>query len=126
MGKNKKPFDAGKKLFSWTAHDYHPHERGMVWHVVFCAVFFGGAAWAAITDPKWGWITAFSLCAIAAIYLFTHREGAQDHAVEIYDKGLFIDQSHFLYWDKFEQFWFVYDQDVSVINFDLKKKRPTH
>jgi len=121
MARSQKPFDAGKKLFAWTAHDYHPHDRGVVWHIIFCTVFFGGALWSALSDPQWGWVTAFSLCAIAAIYLFVHRQGSLDHEIQVFEKGMLIDERTFIHWEKIEQFWFTYDDLVSVINFDLKK-----
>lgn len=121
MANSRKPIDSGKKIFAWTAHDYHPHERGVVWHVVFIISFLGGALWAALSDPHWGWVTAFCLCIIAAIYLFVHREGVQDHEIQVFEKGLLIDDLRFIHWEKISQFWFVYATDVAVINFDLKK-----
>jgi len=121
MPTNKKFLDTGKKLFAWTAHDYHPHERGICWYVLFSIVFFGGAAWMMMADPRWGWVTSFCLCATAAIYLYIHRNGEVDHEVQVFEKGLLIDDRQFLHWDKLEQFWFMYDETVSVINFDPKK-----
>jgi len=122
MAKTRKPFDCGKKLFSWTAHDYHPHERGVLWHIIFCAAFFGGSIWAVLADPRWGWVTAFCFCTVAGIYLITHRGGNQDHEVQIFEKGLLIDERCFVHWDKVLKYWFVYDESVAVINFDLKKE----
>ena len=121
MAKKRALFDSGPKLFSWTAHDYHPHDRGLSWYIVFCLLFFGISFWAVLTDPQWGWITAFSLCVSAAIYLYIHREGEQDHEVQIFEKGLQIDGHDFIHWEKVEAFWFTYDETVSIINFDLKK-----
>ena len=125
MSSENRMLDSGNKLFSWVAHDYHPHERGLVWYVMFSLIFFGGAVWAAFSDPKWGWVTSFSLCVVAAIYLFIHRDGDQDHEVQVFEKGLLIDDRRFIHWDKIQQFWFVYDRDVAIINFDLKKTPDT-
>ena len=121
MAEHKNLYDSGKKLFSWTAHDYHPHDRGIAWYIGFSVIFFGIALWALIADPRWGWVTAFSLCIAAAVYLFIHRDGDRDHEVQVYEKGLLVDNKNFIHWDKFAQFWFAYDSTVAIINFDLKK-----
>ena len=125
MAPENKILDSGEKVFGWVAHDYHPHKRGIVWYVVFSLIFFGGAIWACFTDPRWGWVTAFSLCIVAAIYLFIHRDGDQDHEVQIFGKGLLIDGRRFIHWEKISHFWFIYDGEVAIINFDLKKTPDT-
>ncbi len=115
----RRQFNPGNEVFSWVAHDYHPHERGIVWMVVFCGTFFGGALWSWIADPKWGWITSLCLLIVAALYFWTHKGGDDFHKVILTDKGVLIDNRIFHSWEKFEGFWFIYDETVSVINFQF-------
>ena len=115
-------FDPGRVIFSWVAHNYHPHQRGIVWMVVFCTVLFGGALWAWVSDPKWGWITSLSFLVAAGVYFWTHRNGDEYHEVVLTEKGVFIDGGSFQAWEKFRGYWFVYDESVAVINFQFADK----
>lgn len=112
-------FEKGKKVFAWDAHDYHPHERGLIWMSVFCTILFGGAIWAYLSDPQWGWLTSFSFFIAAAVYFLIHRNGNQGHEVQVFENGLFIDEKVFFPWSEFNGFWFVYDPTVAVVNFDF-------
>lgn len=110
----------GEELFAWTAHDYHPHQRGILWYIVFSIAFGGTAAWAIYVDPKFGWITSFCILTVAAIYFWTHRNGNEDHEVIGFRKGIQIDGKAYFEWNKFQGYWFVYDETVSVVNFEFK------
>ncbi len=116
MKNGKTEFDPGENIFSWESYDYHPYKRGIVWMVVFCSVFFGGAFWAIWTDPKWGWITAFTFLLASATYFFVHRNGNEKHEVHFFDHGFSVDQKQFFTWDDFTGYWFVYDESVAVLN----------
>jgi len=108
-------FDPGTELFSWMAHDYHPHHRGWLWFVIFCLVFFGSAAWAFLSGD---WIMASTLFIAVAVYFWIHRNGNEEHTVRVYEKGIQVDRMYFPM-ERFTGFWFCYDPSVSVINLEM-------
>ena len=108
----------GEKLFSWIAFNYHPHKRGLVWYGVFCALFFGSAIWAMVSGD---WVMAFTLFIAVAVYFFIHRKGDEQHEVNVFENGILIDQKYFPI-EKFEGYWFVYDQTVGIVNLQLSGK----
>ncbi len=116
----KSPFNPGKPIFGWEAHDYHPHNRGWIWISIFCLIIFGGAAWALWSGD---WMMAFTFLIVAAIYFFFHRKGHETHQIGVFEKGIQIDQ-RFYDWKTFAGFWFVYDetQQVAVVNLQLAEK----
>lgn len=120
---NGRSIDIGKVLLSWTAHDYHPHKRGWIWTTLFCIVFFGGAFSFIWSDPKWGWIPAFAFFIAAAVFFHTHHKGNVDHQVTILQNCLIIDDHTLYTWDSFSGYWFVYDDTISVINFEFSRKK---
>jgi len=117
-GENMNP---GNELFSWRAHDYHPHKRGVVWFVVFCLVFFGSALWAFLSGD---WVMAFTIFVAVAVYFWMHRNGNEEHAVQVYEKGIQVDRIYFPM-EKFTGFWFCYDPSVSVINLEMAEGKRT-
>ncbi len=112
--------DPGKLIFTWEAHDYHPHERGWLWIIVFCAVIFGGAGWALWNGD---WVMALTFFVVGAVYFFAHRKGEETHHISVFEKELQVD-GKFFPWNTFSGYWFVFDerQAVSVINFQLRDK----
>lgn len=114
-------FDPGKELFSWTAHDYHPHKRGMLWLIVFSVFMFGVAAWSYISDPETGWITALTLLLALSMYFYMHRNGDEHHEISVFENGVFVDQ-FFISRSEIEGYWFVYDETASVLNLEKKGK----
>lgn len=120
---NGRSLDIGKEILSWTAHDYHPHQRGWIWTTLFSLVFFGGAVVSIWTDPQWGWVSAFAFFIAAAVFFLVHRKGQIDHHAIIFQACLTIDDHTLYTWDSFEGYWFVYDETVSVINFEFAKKK---
>ena len=117
MPKLPKNFDPGKNIFSWVAHDYHPQQKGWIWISIFCLVVFGGAVWAFFSgDP----VMAFTFFVIAAVYFWVHRNGMETHKISLTEKGIFIDEKDFFSWEKFSGFWFIYDETVSIINFQFR------
>ena len=115
----KKPFNPGRKVFGWEAHDYHPHKHGALWIIIFSTILFGGALWAILTNGDW--LMAFTFFIIAGLYFWTHRKGTEMHQIQVFEGGVLVDQKLFPL-EKLEGFWFVYDETVSVINFQLKSK----
>jgi hypothetical protein len=113
-------FDPGNSLFTWEAYDYHPHQRGWVWLLVFCAITFGGALWALWSGD---WIMALTFFVVAAVYFYTHRQGNEVHQVHLTEKGILIDGRDFFYWEKLAGYWFIYDETVSVINFQFDDQK---
>lgn len=122
MRKQKKPITTGKKLFQWEAHDYHPHVRKWHWYATFVVLFFGLAGVSIYLDPQRGWITAFAFFVAAAFYFWSHKDGNDTHHIEIYEKALKIDQST-ISLSQFSGYWFVYQENVAVINFEKKNSR---
>lgn len=124
MTENTKPqksiFNPGLELFGWMAHDYHPHNRGLVWYIVFCTIIFGTALWSLFILKDW--IMSLVLFLAAAVYFLVHRKGNEDHTVRIFENGLLIDDQKFYNWKEFSGFWFLYDETISVINFQIAKK----
>ena len=118
---NSAKFDPGVEVFSWTADDYHPHQRGIIWYVAFCSVLFGGAIWSMISDPKWGWLMALSFFLAAAVYFYAHYKGDEAHEVVVFERGLFIDNKLFVN-ENFAGYWILYDETVAIINFQMKSK----
>lgn len=118
----KSNFNPGENVFSWIAHDYHPHARGPVWYVVFSVLIFGSAFYFLFFEPQ-GWLTAFTFFFVAAIYFWTHRKGNEDHEVHFFEKGFLIDKREFCFWEKIEGYWFLYDETVSMIHLKLKDKK---
>lgn len=116
-------FDPGNLIFGWLAHDYHPHQRGILWYVMFCLIFFGGSIWAVYSDPKWGWVTALAFCITAAIYFQIHRSGNADHDIKFLEKGLLIDNKNFSGWGQFDGYWFNVDETVSTLTFEMKESK---
>ncbi|MCF7905879.1 hypothetical protein K9L63_01670 [Candidatus Gracilibacteria bacterium] len=110
-------FDPGKEIFSWTAHDYHPHKRGWVWLVVFCFIFFGSAFWAMLVGD---WVMALTLFIAVAVYFWAHRNGEEKHNVTVYENGIQVDKKYFSM-EKFIGYWFVYDPSVSVVNLQMEE-----
>lgn len=115
-------FDPGSKIFSWTACDYHPHERGRLWYILFCSVFVFLSFWAIWTDPTWGWMVAFTFFIAMAAYFKAHANGDETHEIHVFEKALMIDTKQLIPFEKFSGYWFVHDENVSVINFQVKSK----
>jgi hypothetical protein len=115
-------FKPGKKIFSWTACDYHPHKRGTLWYVLFCGIFLLGSIWAIWNDPKWGWLVAFTFFVAMAAYFKEHANGDETHEIHVFEKALMIDTAQLIPFDTFSGYWFAYDETVSTINFQVKSK----
>ncbi|MCK5460477.1 hypothetical protein KAI58_00640 [Candidatus Gracilibacteria bacterium] len=124
MEENIKPqkliFNPGAEIFSWMAHDYHPHNRGIVWYIIFCTIIFGSAFWSLFIFKDWIMSLVFFL--VAAVYFLVHRNGEENHIVRIFENGLLIDDRQFYNWKQFSGFWFLYDETISVVNFQIVKK----
>jgi hypothetical protein len=108
----------GEKIFSWTALSYHPHNRGIVWYVVFCILFFGSAIWALV---KGDFMMAFSLFIAVSVYFFVHRKGDEEHEIHVFEKGILVDRKYFPM-EKLEGYWFLSDSTVNVLNLQLEGK----
>jgi len=114
-------FDPGALLFDWQAHDSHPYERGIIWKTVFSLVMVGIAAWAVITDPRWGWLTASAFLIVGALYFWVHRRGPEVISIAVHTGGIFVDRS-FIPREDIEGFWFTFNETVAVVNLEIRKK----
>jgi hypothetical protein len=114
-------FNPGESIFSWTAHDYHPHRRGLLWMILFCLILMGGGIWALFFSQTLGWSTALSFFVAASVYFYIHRKGNEDHEVEIFKNGLMIDQSQYIPWQAIRGYWFIYDETGAVIHFEKQR-----
>ena len=109
--------DPGPELYSWVAYDYHPHERGLIWHIVFALVVLGSAIWAYYSGGNWGWITSFCIFFMAAVYLWTHRNGHEFHEIRIFRRGLLVDGKDYFPWEQIGGYWIMYDEYIGVVKF---------
>ena len=114
-------FNPGNEVFSWISEDYHPHNRGSLWIIVFSVFMFGVAIWSYLSDPKTGWVTALTLFLALAMYFYMHRNGREKHSITVFQNGIFIDQVFVSFVD-LEGFWFIYDQTASIITLEQKGK----
>jgi len=119
---DKKQQDLGEFLFEWEAFDYQPHKRGVLWYIVFCAVFFGGAIWSILSDPKWGWLTAFVFAVAVSVYFWKHLQLGRTHLIKVFPDNIQID-TDVLPLKNISGYWFLVDKGVSVINLELKDKK---
>ncbi len=115
----KKPFNPGRKIFGWEAHDYHPHKHGALWIIIFSAILLGGALWAILANGDW--LMAFVFFLVAGMYFWAHRKGIETHQIQVFEQGMLVDQKLFPL-EKLGGYWFIYDETVSVINFQLKSR----
>ncbi len=118
--KNTKKYDIGNEIFSYTAHDYHPHERGFLWYLVFSVIILGMSFWSFLSDPESGWFTSATILIVAATYFFVHRNGSQDQEIYFFERGLFLNKKKYIAWSNFQGFWFVYNETATVLNLQYK------
>lgn len=132
---SKDDLQRGAPLFAWRAEDYHPHQRGILWIIVFCVIVFGSAlalvlfsgesesGASILSDMKTGNIfMAITIFLAAAVYFYTHRRGDEDHEIVVYEKAIQIDKKT-IPLKEVKGYWFIYEKDVSVINLELKEKK---
>ena len=111
--------DTGKPVFAWRAFDHQPCHRGWLWHVMFCVMLFGGAIWAVWDDPRWGWIVATTFFIAAAVYFWSHRKGNELHDTTVFERGILIGEKTFVFKEKINGYWFVYEQDAEILKIEL-------
>jgi hypothetical protein len=111
--------DTGNPVFAWRAFDHPPYHRGWLWYVLFCTVLFGGAIWAVIDEPRWGWIMATTFFIAAAVYFLSHRKGNELHDTTVFERGILIGEDKFVLKEKINGYWFVYEQDAETLNIEL-------
>jgi hypothetical protein len=124
-------------VFGWRAYNYHPHQRGPAWMILFCVIVFGSAlalvffsgqsdsenATSLFADMQTGNIfMAVTICLAAAVYFYIHRQGDQEHDITVYEYDMYID-NHRVPIKEITGFWFVYEDNVSLINIELQDKR---
>jgi len=119
----------GEELLSWEAHDYHPHERGKMWHLGFI-LFMITCMWGImLIDPVQGWISAICFAIVGVVYLLVHQGDHEQHEIRFHEHGLIVNQRHHFDWNRFEGFWFIEDhysrQIIFEINEPHKKDRVT-
>lgn len=112
--------DMGNPVLSWRAFDHQPYHRGWLWYVLFCIVLFGGAVWAVLDDPQWGWLMALTFFVAAAVYFWSHRKGNELHNTTIFEKGILIGEKKFIPKGKIAGYWFIYEPGVEILNIELK------
>jgi len=111
-GRKKSPtkLDFGKKLLSWKAPDFEPYRRGLRWYVTFCSLTFGSALVIFLMDPSTSAVPVFSICVLAAVYLWVHKDGEKEHQICLFEKGLQVAEGKLMPWKDFEGFWFLEDK----------------
>ena len=116
--KNKRVFDPGPLVFAWEAFDYHPHERGWLWYVIWLGALCVGTGWMFWTGE---WSVALMFLFVAALYYFVHRNGHETHHIHVYKKGIRVDKT-FFGWDRLEGYWFIWNerQGAAIVNIQVK------
>ncbi len=112
--------NAGKKLLSWYAPDYHPYEKGIVWYTIFLLFIFGCSVFFIFWDPEWGWVSAFTFCFVAAVYIMAHKDGHKMHHIEITERCLLFDDVNCFPWRQFKGYWIMDDHGARVIHFEIE------
>lgn len=124
----------GDVIFSWRAYDYDPHERGLVWIIIFCVIVFGSAIAflftgesnpnsSLLTDMQTGNIfMAITIFLAAAVYFYTHKDGEAEHDIIVYEKAVQVDMK-IIPKKNLKGFWFIYEDGVSIINLELQDKK---
>ncbi len=110
-------FNPGKRLYHWKAYDYHPHDRGLIWHICFGLVVFGAAVWSWFYGGDLGWLSSFGIFLGAAVYFWIHKDGNEVHQIEFFEFGFMVDGRDFFPWDKVVGYWILFNETVSVIKF---------
>lgn len=105
----------GKKIISWKALDYHPYERGIGWYISFGLLTFGSSLVIYFMDPESSAIPVASICLMAAFYLWVHRDGEKEHAIEIYEDGVVIGNHKLMPWKSFSGYWFLEDHHTRML-----------
>lgn len=118
----RKKLVLGEPVFAWEALDYYPYQRGVWWYICFCTVFFGSATWAVLTDPAWGWLTAFVFLVAMAVYFWKQSTLGRTHHIEVFENVIRID-TECLPLDQLAGYWFVFDETVAVLNLEFKQKK---
>ncbi len=118
--KNSSSYNPGEEIFSWVAHDYHPHERGALWYIIFSIIILSISIWSLISEPEWGWITSATILIFAATYFYVHKDGHKDHEIRCFERGILIDGRRYIDWDEFEGFWFIYNETAAILNLEYK------
>lgn len=121
MSQKTTTFDPGKLVFDWQAYDSHPHQRGMIWKIVFSLIIVGISTWAVITDPSWGWLTALAFLLVGGLFFWVHRRGPEVIAISVHTGGIFVNRTFFPK-EAIEGFWFTFDETVAVVNLELRQK----
>ncbi len=107
----------GKKIFSWTACNYHPHKRSNLWRIVFGGIIIAIAVVFMLVFDDF--FSTLLILGSVCTYVFIHREGHEKHNIDIFTVGILVDNSVFFTWKQFCGYWFVFDESVSIINFEL-------
>lgn len=92
-------------VFSWTFLEYHPHERGMVWWVVFWILSIGLVAYAGYTK---NFLFAVIILIFDVIILFRHHQQPESIECKVYDHGVMLGDRH-IPWKQVKKFWIAYD-----------------
>lgn len=101
---------SGKKLLGWKAPDFQPYQRGLRWYITFCALTFGSAALVFWMDPSTAAVPVFSICTVSAIYLWVHKNGEDELAITLFEKGLRVGDSRLMPWEDFKGYWVLEDE----------------
>ncbi len=111
----------GEEVFSWETHNYHPHERGKMWHLGF-VLFIITCMWGImLLDEVQGWISALCFALVGIVYLIVHSGEHDEHEVRIHEHGMVIDERHHFDWNHFDGYFFVEDPMSRQIIFEIDR-----
>lgn len=95
----------GDPVFAWSFLEYHPHERGRRWWIVFWILSIGLVAYAGYTKNV---LFAVIILIFDVIILFRHYEKPGMLECEVYDHGVIVG-ARYIPWKHVKKFWIAYD-----------------
>ena len=95
----------GDLIMMWTMDEFHRHERGTGWYVIFLVLGVGLIIWALLTS---NYIFAILLVLIGTYMILEHFRDPGDVPVMILTTGIVVG-NHYHPWDEIKDFSIVYE-----------------
>ncbi|NQV12477.1 hypothetical protein HQ524_03865 [Candidatus Uhrbacteria bacterium] len=110
----------GDLLLYWTMHEFHQHDRGTAWYVVFLLLGIGLILFAILTR---NYIFAVLLILMGTFMIMQHFNDPEDVPIVILTTGIVIG-NHYHPWEEVKNFWIAYEPpDIQKLYIDFHKNR---